>query len=174
MSTHVVLITGALTGIGRAAALAFAREGNRVVVAGRREEAGEGLATELRALGAEAEFIRADVRHEDDVHRLVDRTVTRFGRLDAAVQSENERNKAVVDQFFKAGIQGPPHDLRPVSASRLYGSRAQPSALGRSARRGSVLPWQRVPPAFRSRTDNRDNFGSHRAHEDDSDDREGS
>ena len=91
-----------------------------------------------------------------------------------AVQSENDRNKAVVDQFFKAGIQGPPHDLRPVSASRLYGSRAQPSALGRSTRRGSVLPWQRVPPAFRSRAENSDDFGSHRAHEDDSDDREGS
>ena len=87
MSTHVVLITGALTGIGRAAALAFAREGNCVVVAGRREEAGEGLATELRALGAEAEFIRADVRHEDDVRSLVDRTLARFGRLDAAVNS---------------------------------------------------------------------------------------
>ena len=87
MSTYVVLITEALTGIGRAAALAFAREGNRVVVAGRREEAGQGLATELRALGAEAEFIRADVRHEDDVRSLVDRTVARFGRLDAAVNN---------------------------------------------------------------------------------------
>src|SRR5882724_11567587 len=146
MGTPVVLITGALTGIGRAAALAFAREGHRIVVAS---------------------------RHEQAVRNWVDRTVTRFGRLDAAVQSENERNKAVVgDQFFKAGIQGPPHDLR--SASRLYGNRAQPSALGRSVRRGSVPPWQRVPPAFRSRTENRDDFGSHRAHEDDSDDREGS
>ena len=87
MSTHVVLITGALTGIGRAAALLFAREGNRVVVAGRRDEAGQGLATELRALGAEAEFIHADVRHEDDVRSLVDRTVARFGRLDAAVNN---------------------------------------------------------------------------------------
>jgi len=87
MSTHVVLLTGALTGIGRAAALLFAREGNRVVVAGRREEAGQGLATELRALGAEAEFIRADVRHEDDVRSLVDRTIARFGRLDAAVNN---------------------------------------------------------------------------------------
>jgi short chain dehydrogenase len=174
MSTHVVLITGALTGIGRAAALAFAREGHRIVVAGCQEQAGQDLATELRALGTEVEFLRADIRHEDGVRNLVDRTVTRFGRLDAAVQSENERNKAVVDQFFKAGIQGPPHDLRPVSASRLCGSRAQPSALGRSARRGSVLPWQRVPPAFRSRTENSDDFGSHRAHEDDSDDRAGS
>ena len=87
MSTPVVLITGALTGIGRAAALAFAAEGSRIVVSGRREEAGQTLAKELRALGAEAEFIRADVRHEDDVRELVDRTVARFGRLDAAVNT---------------------------------------------------------------------------------------
>jgi NAD(P)-dependent dehydrogenase (short-subunit alcohol dehydrogenase family) len=81
------LITGALTGIGRAAALAFAREGNRVVVSGRHDDAGEALVRELRELGTEAEFIRADVRHEDDVRDLVDRTVARFGRLDAAVNT---------------------------------------------------------------------------------------
>lgn len=87
MDTPVVLITGALTGIGRAAALAFAREGARVVVSGRREEAGQALASELRALGAEAEFIKADVRREDDVRALVDGTIARFGRLDAAVNN---------------------------------------------------------------------------------------
>jgi NAD(P)-dependent dehydrogenase (short-subunit alcohol dehydrogenase family) len=87
MSTPVVLITGALTGIGRATAIAFAKEGARLVVAGRREDAGQQLATELRALGAEAEFIRADVRHEDEVRELVDRTVARFGRLDVAVNN---------------------------------------------------------------------------------------
>jgi NAD(P)-dependent dehydrogenase (short-subunit alcohol dehydrogenase family) len=87
MTHPVVLITGALSGIGRAAALAFAKEGNRIVVSGRREEAGQALATELRALGAEAEFMRADVRREDDVRALVDRTVARFGRLDAAVNT---------------------------------------------------------------------------------------
>ena len=87
MSSPVVLITGALTGIGRATALAFAQEGARIVVSGRRDEAGQALANELRALGAEAEFIRADVRHEDDVRNLVDRTVARFGRLDAAVNN---------------------------------------------------------------------------------------
>jgi NAD(P)-dependent dehydrogenase (short-subunit alcohol dehydrogenase family) len=85
MSSIVVLITGALTGIGRAAAVAFAREGHRIVVAGRHEEAGQELVTELRALGADAEFVRADVRHEDEMENLVDRTVARFGRLDAAV-----------------------------------------------------------------------------------------
>jgi NAD(P)-dependent dehydrogenase (short-subunit alcohol dehydrogenase family) len=87
MSSNVVLITGALTGIGRATALAFAHEGARVVVSGRRDEAGQALATELRALGAEAEYVRADVRHEDDVRSLVDQTVARFGRLDVAVNN---------------------------------------------------------------------------------------
>jgi NAD(P)-dependent dehydrogenase (short-subunit alcohol dehydrogenase family) len=87
MSNPVVLITGALTGIGRATAVAFAKEGARLVLAGRREDAGQQLTTELRGLGAEAEFIRADVRHEDEVRDLVDRTVARFGRLDVAVNN---------------------------------------------------------------------------------------
>jgi NAD(P)-dependent dehydrogenase (short-subunit alcohol dehydrogenase family) len=87
MSNPVVLITGALTGIGRATAIAFAKEGARLVVAGRHDDAGQQLTTELRALGAEAEFIRADVRHEDEVRDLVDRTVARFGRLDVAVNN---------------------------------------------------------------------------------------
>ena len=82
-----VLITGALTGIGRAAALAFARKGDRIVACGRHQDAGEALVSELRAQGAEAEFIQADVRHDDDVRDLVDRTVARFGRLDVAVNN---------------------------------------------------------------------------------------
>ena len=57
------------------------------MVAGRHEDAGQQLTTELRALGTEAEFIRADVRHEDEVRELVDRTVARFGRLDVAVNN---------------------------------------------------------------------------------------
>src|SRR2546422_4242833 len=87
MDKPVVLITGGLTGIGRAAAVAFAKKGSKVVVAGRRDEAGKALVKELRAFGSEAEFIRADVRHEDEVRDLVDRTVARFGRLDVAVNN---------------------------------------------------------------------------------------
>jgi NAD(P)-dependent dehydrogenase (short-subunit alcohol dehydrogenase family) len=87
MKHPVVLITGALTGIGRAAALAFAKEGDRIVVSGRHEEAGEALATELRALGVEAEFIKVDVRKEDEVRAMVEKTVARFGRLDVAVNN---------------------------------------------------------------------------------------
>ena len=87
MTGSVVLITGGLTGIGRAAAVAFARKGAKVVVAGRRDEAGKALVKELRALGSEAEFINADVRQEDDVRNMVDETVARFGRLDIAVNN---------------------------------------------------------------------------------------
>jgi NAD(P)-dependent dehydrogenase (short-subunit alcohol dehydrogenase family) len=87
MNKPVVLITGALTGIGRATAVAFARKGARVVVAGRRDVAGKALVKELRTLGSEAEFINADVRKEDEVRALVDKTVARFGRLDVAVNN---------------------------------------------------------------------------------------
>jgi NAD(P)-dependent dehydrogenase (short-subunit alcohol dehydrogenase family) len=115
MNTPVVLITGALTGIGRAAAVAFAREGNRIVVSGRHEEAGHALAKELRALGAEAEFIRADVRHDDEVRALVDRTVERFGRLDAAVNT--------------AGTEGSPGPVTEQSAD-LYAATFDTNVLG--------------------------------------------
>jgi NAD(P)-dependent dehydrogenase (short-subunit alcohol dehydrogenase family) len=87
MSTQVVLITGALTGIGRAAAVAFAKKGANVVVSGRRDEAGHELVHELRSFGSQAEFINADVRKEGDVQALVDKTVARFGRLDVAVNN---------------------------------------------------------------------------------------
>src|SRR5271168_1176281 len=87
MGTTVVLITGALAGIGRATAMAFAQQGARLVVSGRNDEVGLRLVTELRAAGTEAEFVRADVRQEEDVRGLVDRAVERFGRLDVAVNN---------------------------------------------------------------------------------------
>jgi NAD(P)-dependent dehydrogenase (short-subunit alcohol dehydrogenase family) len=87
MDKPVVLITGGLTGIGRATALAFAKKGAKVVVTGRRDEAGGALVKELRALGAEAEYINPDVRKEDGVRNMVDKTVARFGRLDVAVNN---------------------------------------------------------------------------------------
>src|SRR6266581_2667752 len=93
MKNKVILITGALTGIGRATAIAFSREGAHVVVCGRHDDAGNALVTELRAVGAEAEYIHADVRHEDDVKGLVDRTIKRFGRLDVAVNNAGTEGK---------------------------------------------------------------------------------
>jgi NAD(P)-dependent dehydrogenase (short-subunit alcohol dehydrogenase family) len=93
MSNQVVLITGALTGIGRASAIAFAKDGAHLVISGRHDAPGEALAAELRALGAEAEFIRADVRIDDDVRNLVERTVARFGALDVAVNNAGTEGK---------------------------------------------------------------------------------
>lgn len=93
MNTPVVLITGALTGIGRAAAIDFARQGARIVVSGRRDEMGQELAGELRTLGVEAEYWRTDVRHDEDVRDLVDKTVARFGRLDVAVNAAGTEGK---------------------------------------------------------------------------------
>jgi NAD(P)-dependent dehydrogenase (short-subunit alcohol dehydrogenase family) len=100
MDKPVILITGALTGIGRAASVAFAKNGAKVVVAGRRDEAGQALAEELRSLGSEAEFIHADVRSDDDVRALVDKTVARFGRLDVAVNNAGTEGQVgpIIDQ----------------------------------------------------------------------------
>jgi len=115
MTTPVVLITGALTGIGRATALAFAREGARLVVSGRREEEGRNLAAELEKLGAEAEFVRSDVRHEAEIRSLVDKTVARFGRLDVAVNN--------------AGTEGTPGPLTEQTAE-TYAATFDTNVLG--------------------------------------------
>jgi NAD(P)-dependent dehydrogenase (short-subunit alcohol dehydrogenase family) len=91
MSNQVVLITGALTGIGRAAA--FAKAGADVVISGRHTDEEQKLAAELRTLGAKAEFVQADVRRENDIQKLVDHAVSRFGRLDAAVNNAGTEGK---------------------------------------------------------------------------------
>src|ERR1700748_3998262 len=103
MGNRVVLVTGALSGIGRAAAVAFAKKGANVVVSGRREEAGTALAEELRSLGLNAEFINADVRNEDDVRALVDKTVARVGQLDVAVNNAGTEGQVgpITDQTAK-------------------------------------------------------------------------
>ena len=108
MNNPVVLVTGALAGIGRATALAFAREGARIVVSGRNDKAGDALVGELRALGTEAEFVRADVRAERDVQNLVDKTVARFGRLDIAVNN--------------AGTEGTPGPITEQTAESYAGT----------------------------------------------------
>jgi NAD(P)-dependent dehydrogenase (short-subunit alcohol dehydrogenase family) len=152
MIASVVLITGALTGIGRATALAFAREGARIVVSGRRDEAEHALAEELRRLGVEAEFIRADVRHEGDVRDLIDKTVTRFGRLDAAVNNAGTEGKAgpVTEQTpesyaatFDTNVLGVllsmKHEMRVMQAQRSGSIVNLSSTMGQRGAPGASL-----------------------------------
>src|SRR6266851_1397778 len=93
MDTQVVLITGALTGIGRATAIAFAQDGAHVVVSGRGDKEGQELAAELQGLGAQAIFVHTDVRNENEVRDLVDQAIAHFGHLDVAVNCAGTEGK---------------------------------------------------------------------------------
>ncbi len=93
MNQPVVLITGALTGIGRATAFAYAKQGARLIVSGRHAIQGKALESELQKLGVQASFIQADVRDDEQVRELVDQTVARFGRLDIAVNNAGTEGK---------------------------------------------------------------------------------
>jgi NAD(P)-dependent dehydrogenase (short-subunit alcohol dehydrogenase family) len=84
LPSKVALVTGGTSGIGRAAALAFARDGARVVVSGRRAQEGAAVVAEIQATGGEALFFRADITREEDIAALVARTLEHFGRLDYA------------------------------------------------------------------------------------------
>jgi NAD(P)-dependent dehydrogenase (short-subunit alcohol dehydrogenase family) len=152
MTTPVVLITGALTGIGRATALAFAQEGAHFVVSGRREEEGEKLVAELRQLGAEAEFVRSDVRHEAESRSLIDKTIARFGRLDVAVNNAGtegtpgpvteqtaETYAAVFDTNVLGTLLSMKHELR-VMLAEQHGSIVNVSSTyGRSGAAGASV-----------------------------------
>ncbi len=93
LAGKVVIVTGASSGLGEAAALKFAREGAKVVVAARREDKGSAVVQQIEALGGEGIFIQTDVTSQADIQALVDGTVERFGKLDFAVNN--------------AGITGP-------------------------------------------------------------------
>ena len=150
MKGRVVLITGALAGIGRSTALAAASEGYRIVVSGRNTQTGAALETELRALGAEAQFITADVRNENEVKALIEGAAARFGRIDVAVNNAGTEGSPapIVDQTpeayaatFETNVLGVllcmKHELRVmqpqgsgsiVNVSSTMGSRGAPNA----------------------------------------------
>jgi NAD(P)-dependent dehydrogenase (short-subunit alcohol dehydrogenase family) len=104
----VVLVTGGTSGIGKETALAFAREGAKVVVSGRREAEGKAVVEAIRKAGGEGLFVQADVAKEADIKKLVDETVRKFGRLDVA--------------FNNAGVEwtGPTTDATEADYRRVF------------------------------------------------------
>ncbi|HEY8916576.1 MAG TPA: glucose 1-dehydrogenase [Chitinophaga sp.] len=152
LSQSVVLVTGALTGIGRATAIAFAKEGANVVVSGRRDAEGQALAAELRELGVGAEYINADVRKEADVQNLVEQTVAKFGRLDVAVNNAGtegipgpvvEQTPETYEATFQTNVLGVllslKHELK-VMVAQGHGSIINVSSvLGRQGAAGASV-----------------------------------
>lgn len=99
-TNKVALVTGATSGIGRVTALAFAEAGAKVVIAGRREEEGAKVVSEIEQAGGEALFVRTDVSREEDIAALIAHTIERFDHLDIA--------------FNNAGI-----DLEPTTITEI-------------------------------------------------------
>jgi NAD(P)-dependent dehydrogenase (short-subunit alcohol dehydrogenase family) len=152
MSERVVLVTGALAGIGRATATAFAREGASVVVSGRRDGEGAAFAAELREMGATAEYIRADVSIEDDVQALVDGTVRAFGKLDVAVNNAGftgspgqlatqplEAYNTVFDTNVRGVFSSLKHELRVMTEQGSGSIVNLSSTFGERGGRGAAL-----------------------------------
>jgi NAD(P)-dependent dehydrogenase (short-subunit alcohol dehydrogenase family) len=111
----VVLITGGNAGIGRAAAIEFAKQGATVVVSGRREKEGLDVIDELKALGGEAIFVKTDVSQEREVKAMVERTLATFGRLDCAFNNAGivqaltplpDQTEETYDQIMDINVKG--------------------------------------------------------------------
>jgi NAD(P)-dependent dehydrogenase (short-subunit alcohol dehydrogenase family) len=112
---RVVLITGGNAGIGRAAAIEFAKQGAKVVVSGRREKEGQEVVAGIKASGGEAIFLRADVSKERDVKATIERTLATFGRLDCAFNNAGieqaltplpDQTEETYDQIMDINVKG--------------------------------------------------------------------
>jgi NAD(P)-dependent dehydrogenase (short-subunit alcohol dehydrogenase family) len=111
----VALITGGNAGIGRAAAIEFAKQGAKVVVSGRREKEGHAVIAEIKALGGEAIFVRTDVSKASDVKAMIEQTLAKFGRLDFAFNNAGieqaltplpDQTEETYDQIMDINVKG--------------------------------------------------------------------
>ncbi|MFD3453778.1 SDR family NAD(P)-dependent oxidoreductase [Streptomyces sp. NPDC058691] len=166
MAAPTVVITGALTGIGRATAEAYARQGANVVVSGRHQEAGEQLAGELAALGGRADFVRADVRLEAEVQHLMEHAVQTYGKIDVAFNNAgtegtpggiDETTDKEYDAVFDTNVRGTllsmKHEFRAmktggggsiVNISSTYGQMGFPGASLYVASKHAVIGVTKV------------------------------
>src|SRR6202012_955893 len=162
MTRSVVVITGALTGIGEATAKAFARRGDIVVISGRHDDVGARVAQDLKAVGAaDAKFVRVDVRSGPELAHLIDTTITSFGRLDIAVNNAGtegvmapvtEVTEAQYTDVFNTNVLGTllsmGHELRAmqpqgsgaiVNVTSIYGNKGFPNSALYVASKHAVI-----------------------------------
>ncbi len=131
LQDKVALITGAASGIGRAAAVMFAREGARVTVADVQDDAGKATVAAIAGGGGNAIFVHADVSRDADAHAMIDAAVARFGRLDILFNNAGVGKHIPFEQLTEAewdriiGI-----DLRGVFLGCRYGVPALKQAGG--------------------------------------------
>lgn len=110
----VALVTGGNSGIGKATAVAFAKEGAKVTIAARREALGRETAKEIRNVGGEAIFIKADMSEAADIQAMVNETVETFGRLDYAFNNAGryggrpllDATEEEWDEFMNINLKG--------------------------------------------------------------------
>jgi NAD(P)-dependent dehydrogenase (short-subunit alcohol dehydrogenase family) len=112
---RVVFITGGTSGIGRATALAFARTGAKVAVAGRRSVEGQSVVAEIKDAGGTADFVETDVAQAESVRRAVEFTIERFGDLHAAF------NNAGTEGEFAPIVESSPEDFDQMITVNLRG-----------------------------------------------------
>jgi NAD(P)-dependent dehydrogenase (short-subunit alcohol dehydrogenase family) len=111
----VALVTGGSSGIGRAAAVAFASEGAKVVVASRRQQEGQETVELIRQAGSEGIFIQTDITKEEEVKAMVDKAIATYGKLDYAFNNAGvegslaplvEQNLNEYNRVFDANVKG--------------------------------------------------------------------
>lgn len=154
---RAVLITGASSGMGRSAALAFARQGARLVLGARRQDEGEALAEQIRAAGGQAVFQPCDVRVEADIAALVGTALSRYGRLDVAynnagiegqgaelAEQPDENYEAVMDTNVRGVFWSMKHEIRALL-------RTGGGAIVNNASMGSEIGFPRLSPYIASK-----------------------
>jgi NAD(P)-dependent dehydrogenase (short-subunit alcohol dehydrogenase family) len=157
----VVLITGATSGIGETTAKAFAQAGASVFFCGRREKLGAKVESEIRAMGGEATYMRADVRQAEEVKAFVDACVAKYGRLDIAFNNAGvdyppapiaDTAIAEFDDLMNTNVRGVflgmkyeiPYLLKSgggsiINIASIGGQRAFPNIVGYGASKAAVI-----------------------------------
>ena len=142
---RVALITGATTGMGRAAAVALAERGANVVIAARREEEGNDAVREVEAAGGQGLFVRTDVTREEEAKAMVDQTLARFGRIDMAFNNAGSGINTPITEMTTAEWN---QDIGVNLTGVFYGLKAQMKAMETEG--GSIVNMSSQTATFAS------------------------